>query len=58
MMNTDRFILEFLAWCHANPITVTLAMPVLWAVAKRTRTTYDDWLLRRLSRATGQDRTE
>ena len=54
-MNTDQAILEFLAWCHRNPITVGLVLPVLWAGARKTKTTWDDWALKRLARATGHD---
>ena len=52
-MNTDQAILEFLAWCHRNPITFGLVLPVLWAGARKTKTTWDDWALQKLMRATG-----
>lgn len=54
-MNTDAYILSLLDWCHRNPITVGLVLPALWAIARRTKTTWDDWALRRLTRAVGRD---
>jgi len=50
-MNTDRFILDFLTWCHANPITVGLVLPILWAAARKTKNKWDDYLLQRLTGA-------
>lgn len=50
--NTDSYIKLFLAWCHANPITVALLAPLVAAMVKKTKNTYDDWLLKRLQGAT------
>lgn len=58
MINTDFYIKLFLEWCHANPITVGLLAPLVVAMVKKTRNTYDDWLLKRLQGSTGHGSTD
>lgn len=55
MINADRHILDLLDWCHKNPITVSILLPILYQVVRKTKNKLDDWLLKRVVKAIGKD---
>jgi len=55
MIAADQYIIDFLRWCHANPMTTGAAITALTWVAKRTKCTWDDRVVKRLAKVTGHD---